>query len=146
MIPTNRQIIGHQIADLLATITHLRGHLPREQETKLSEVDTSLESTIIRACNRLDSILDNNAIWTVGEDAHKLGLDLAKVQNRIAGLQSELVELQVFAGNFRKQVAMNELLLSPAVSEEEQRIPNPETLFEKEQPKQQPPRKKGKQK
>lgn len=123
MIRTNREISSHQIGDLLGAITHLRNHLrymdADSTATKHGEADTSIEASLIRACNRLDEILDDPARWALPKDGHDQIADIAKSQAEIVALQAELIKLQVFAGKFRQQLVVNDLLGSPSVPEED---------------------------
>jgi hypothetical protein len=86
----NSVIHSGQIADCLATIGHLMGWLNREVETPVEgNVQTSLESTIIRTCNRLDAILDDDTRWQLPKvDAHALAEDCAALNNGLT--QAEL--------------------------------------------------------
>lgn len=140
---TNREISSHQIHDLLATITHLQSSLRRtEADNKTDpngEADTSIEATLIRACNRLDNILDDTERWKLPADGHAHFEALGKAQAQLVALQAELIKLQVFAGKFKQQMVLNDLLQSPSVPESERAMPTDE-----EAPPQQPKRKKKK--
>jgi hypothetical protein len=85
----NYQIHSNQVADCLATIGHLMGWLKHsDSEPVEGHVQTSLEATIIRACNRLDTIFDDETRWQLPkEDAHHVAQDSACLNNAMAQAQ-----------------------------------------------------------
>jgi hypothetical protein len=66
------------------------GWLRRETDEPIEgHVQTSLEATIIRACNRLDKILDDETRWKLPQhDAHLFAAQNADLNNGI--VQAEL--------------------------------------------------------
>jgi hypothetical protein len=102
--PANWQLTNNQVERCLSIIGHLSGWLPKEDGTSLSEeIQNSLEGTIIRACNRLDHILDEPENWTVPKlDAQRL------LSDRLV-LLNTLLSHELFALEIRKQLALGNL-------------------------------------
>jgi hypothetical protein len=135
---TNRELTSHQISDLVAIITHLNNQLPHAGDTSVPtphpEANTSMEAALIRACNRLDDILDDSARWKLPDttnDGHTHMQALARSEAQILELQAELVKLQVFAAQFRQKMVVDDLLASPSVPPAERAMPDAEVVLEK---------------
>jgi hypothetical protein len=97
-LKTNAEISSEQVNSCLGVINVLTGCLRglRDADEKpCPEVATSLESTIIRTCNRLDNILDDAGRWKLLKlDAHALALEHGQWTNKVMEHQDVMLEIR----------------------------------------------------
>ena len=105
---TNQNLVAGQLQSCLTAIGNLTTHLRDSEDLseggvpRSSALDggckSSLEVSLIKACNRLDSILDNNECWRVPKSGnHDLATAHLTEQVRLCILQRQVMERQIAA-------------------------------------------------
>lgn len=113
-LATNAEILNGQLAACLAVVNNT-GHAlellssANEKDTP-TEAEVSLELTIMSACDRLDQILKNDALWKLPDvDGHRGYEEIAKHQAAGLDLANQLKANEVFVADYNKQVALRRL-------------------------------------
>lgn len=117
-IATNQEITNAQVAACLQVVNvvgHARSMFDDEDSgQKAGDHVTSMEATVINACNRLDEILNDESRWRVPEtDGHSYVEAIAREQVLAANYANKLKEHEVFAADFSKQLAIARLSNPP---------------------------------
>lgn len=105
------EIHTFQVADCLAIIGNLRNFLRGEDEID-KNVKISLESTIIRACNRLDALIDDAGRWQLPET------NIQDVEAQKLNYINTLLGQDVTTREIQKQLAIGRLRYVPDPSDE----------------------------
>jgi len=98
MLRANYEIISGQLNDLMRLVSTLRSALAEADEFGQHNrgamdggVKSSLESTLIRVCNRIDSLMADSPQWKLDADAHALNLRLLEGQLTHVSLRNQIL-------------------------------------------------------